>query len=441
MAKKGSGLFILWIASLIIVSSTRASAQGLKLQQEFSGNLAPKSVISNGKGLFFAQNMMYEHTITVYNRQGNLVTTLNDSVDLIQYGFSRFDEKVQGAPCEATSTHNGQYVWVSNYAMYGPGFDNIPDDDCEPNGGFDSSFIFKFSTSDFTIKNAIQVGCVPKYLTGHKDSLLLVSNWCSGNVNVISLEKEQVVGTYDLKMYPRGIATHPKTDIAYVAQMGTYEIAKIDLKTGAIDSIVVPGRSPRHLCIDTAKNYLYASLNGSGIIAKINLGNDSVEATVRTGRAPRSMTLSHGGEYLYVVNYYSNTFSKVRTADFTVLESATSQLKPIGICFDNETKDVWVACYEGYVQVFHDSFYGADSLYKEKPSAQFALVLGSFKNEKNAQRLIDRLLENGLLPKIQRVDNKYRVLVCTYATKEEALKDKVLRSELKNGWVLKCGEL
>lgn len=410
----------------------------MKLKHQFSGNLAPKSIVGNGQGLFFAQNMMYEHTVTVYNRNGALVTTLNDSVDLKKFGFSRYTEKVQGAPCEATPTQNGRYLWVSNYAMYGKGFDKLADDDCNPVGGFDSSFLYKVSTHDFAIENAIQVGCVPKYLSTYKDSLLLVSNWCSGDVTIINLALEKVVGNYDLKMYPRGIATHPKTGMAYVAQMGTYEIAKVNLRNGEIDSITVPGRSPRHLCIDTVTNYLYATLNGSGIIAKINLDNDSVEATVRTGRAPRSMVLSKDGIYLYAVNYHSHTFSKVRTSDFKVLETSKTELKPIGIYFDDAQKAVWVACYEGYIQVFEDRFYGADSLYNAQPSGSYALVLGSFRSKSNAQRLAQKLEQSGYSALLKENDSMTRVLVCDYQSIEEAKNARQEHPEFGNAWVIPC---
>ena len=36
------------------------------------GSISPKSVVATQTGLFFAQNMMYRHTMTVYNRKGTL---------------------------------------------------------------------------------------------------------------------------------------------------------------------------------------------------------------------------------------------------------------------------------------------------------------------------------------------------------------------------------
>ena len=433
---KQKNIAITLFISLYIIGFTQA--QGLKLISSFSGNLAPKSIVHNGNGLFFAQNMMYEHSITVYNRQDGLVKTLNDSIKLSNYGFKRFKDTVLGAPCEAAISHKGKYVWVANYAMYGNGFDSNANDDCIPNGGYDSSYIFKISTKDFKVKNAIQVGCVPKFLQVYKDSLLLVSNWCSGIISVVSLASEKVIRSYNVKMYPRGIAFDPYSNTAFIAQMGTYEIAKINLSTHLFDSIVVPGRSPRHLCIDPINRLLYATLNGSGLVAKIDLETDSTLKTVATGRAPRSMVLTADGKYLYVVNYYSNTVSKVRTTDMKVLESIQTEPKPIGITFDDKNKHVWVSCYEGFVQKFEDSFYGVDSLYEQTPNETFGLVLGSFASRLNAERLTETLQLKSITAVVVEVKSKYRVAYCAYATIEEALEAKSENDDLRNGWVLKC---
>jgi DNA-binding beta-propeller fold protein YncE len=431
-------LSTLKLGFLILLCCNKVFGQSMELLNSFSGHLAPKSIVHNGHGIFFAQNMMYEHTISVFDRENGLVKTISDSIRLSDFGYKRFKDTVIGAPCEAATTHNGRFFWVANYAMYGTGFDSIADDECVPNGGYDSSFVFKISSKTLEIKNAIKVGCVPKFLQVYKDSLLLVSNWCSGNVSVISLITEKVIRDYDVKMYPRGIAFDPASETAYIAQMGTYEIAKINLSTHIFDSIVIPGRSPRHLCIDTENRLLYASLNGSGLVAKIDLETDSTIATVATGRAPRSMVLSADGKYLYVVNYYSNNFSKVRTSDFKVLESKTTEPKPIGITFDDETKNVWVSCYEGYVQVFKDNFYGVDSLYEQTPSAAYGLVLGSFRQKQNADKLLAMLKTKAIAATIIEEKNKYRVVFCGFASIEEALKAKEENADFKKAWVLKC---
>jgi len=95
-------------------------------------------------------------------------------------------------------------------------------------------------------------------------------------------------------------------------------------------------------------------LNGEGRVAKIDLSTGKVLKKVTTGNAPRSMVISDDGQRLYVVNYNSNTVSKVRTSDMKVLQTVNVNASPIGITYDPETREVWVACYSGSIMVFQD---------------------------------------------------------------------------------------
>ena len=58
----------------------------LEKVETITGDISPKSVVASGTGLVFAQNMMYTHTVTVYDRDGELVTTIPDAVDLVAFG-------------------------------------------------------------------------------------------------------------------------------------------------------------------------------------------------------------------------------------------------------------------------------------------------------------------------------------------------------------------
>ena len=84
---------------------------------QITGSISPKSIVHSGDGLFFAQNMMYRHTITVYDRDMELVATIPDTVDLSGFGHSG---EYKGAPVEAAFSSDGSTAYVSNYQMYGP---------------------------------------------------------------------------------------------------------------------------------------------------------------------------------------------------------------------------------------------------------------------------------------------------------------------------------
>lgn len=327
----------------------------MKLKKTIAGNISPKSVVHSGNGLFFAQNMMYSHTITVYDREHKLVKTIPDAVDLSKYGYSKYKGSYKGAPVEASFSHDGKYAWVSNYQMHGAGFNNPGSDECSPAQNTDKSFLYRINTENLNIEQAIQVGSVPKFVATSPDNrLVLVSNWCSWDLSVVDTDANKEIKRIQLGRYPRGIVVDSDSEKAYVAIMGSSDIAKVDLNNFSVKWLANIGHSPRHLNIDPKDKYLYTTLNGEGTIAKIDLSSGKVIKKAITGSAPRSMTISDDGEKLYVVNYNSNTVSKVRTSDMKVLQTVNVNSSPIGITYDPDTKEVWVACYSGSIMVFQD---------------------------------------------------------------------------------------
>ncbi len=126
--------------------------------------------------------------------------------------------------------------------------------------------------------------------------------------------------------YPRGIAVDPDSRYAYVAVMGTSDVARVDLRSFAVSWIRGVGAGPRHLCMSPDGKYLYVTCNAAGTVVKVDLRTRRVTDRVATGVHPRSMALAPDGRSLYVVNYDSNTMSKVRTGDMKVLQVVADQL-------------------------------------------------------------------------------------------------------------------
>ena len=74
----------------------------LKLHGVIAGNISPKSVASSGTGYVTAQNMMYRHSVTVYDaRSLKLVKTISDAVNLRRLGYPSYPGTSRGAPVEA----------------------------------------------------------------------------------------------------------------------------------------------------------------------------------------------------------------------------------------------------------------------------------------------------------------------------------------------------
>lgn len=327
----------------------------MTLLKTIRGNISPKSIVHSGAGLFFAQNMMYRHTITVYDRNFQLVKTISDRIQLADYGHKGYSGSYQGSPVEAAFSHQGKYAWVSNYEMFGKGFNRPGDDVCNPGGKYDPSFVYRIDTGSLQIDRTIKVGAVPKYVAvSPDDRYVLVTNWCSWDVSIIDTQKNQEVQRINLGAYPRGIAIDSKSQKAYIAVMGSMDVAVLNLQNLSLNWLKGMGNSPRHVNISPDDKYLYVSFNGEGRVGKIDLKTGKVIKKISTGREPRSMAISGNGEFLYVVNYDSQSFSKVQTTDMEVVETINVEANPIGITYDSETNQVWVACYSGSIWVFQD---------------------------------------------------------------------------------------
>ena len=446
--------FLFLIVFLFLLLIGKAQDSTLVLVKEISGKLTPKSVVYSGNGLFFAQNMMYKHTVRVYNSDYELVKSISDKINLKDFGGE--DKELSGAPVEAAFSHKGKYAWVSNYNMTGEDYTKPGCDACRGDG-YDNGFVYKINTESLEIENIIEVGAIPKYMAVSSDNKkLLVSNWTSGDVSIIDLDTEKEIKRISVGIHPRGIAITKDCSKAYITIMGSSRIVEINLRDYSKKSISDVGRAPRHLCIDDEKNVLYATINGEGKLIKIDLNSNSIVASRRTGRAPRTMVLSKDKKYLYVVNYLSNTLSKVSTETFEEMEEVPTNSKPIGVTFSEKNNEVWVACYSGSLIVFKDvgikeensidlttlssntSMAKAfnykeiahkienkkqlekepeikmEAVIKEKQAkniveekkpvkrtenGNYYVIVGSFKNKSNAQKLVKKLQSQGLTSK------------------------------------------
>ncbi len=343
-------------AAPLAAGDGKTSAQR-RLESAFvvsNADLQPKSIVASGNGLFFAQNMMYRHNMMVFDRTGALVAKIPDNVDLAALGVAG-GVNAKGAPVEAAFAHDGLSVYVSNYKMYGHGFNPVADDNCN-RGHWDDSYIYKVNTKTFSIDKAIPTGAVPKFMAITPDGAqLLVSNWCGFDLPMIDTANDTPITRINIGRHPRGIAITKDSRYAYVAVMGENKIVKVDLgKQAVVGAVADAGVTPRHLLLSPDDRYLYVSNNHQNSVRKIDLSADREVGTAATGTEPRTMALSDDGESLYVVNYQDGTVSKVRTVDMNILQTEPSGMHPVGVTYDAPTRQVWVANYAGSLHVFID---------------------------------------------------------------------------------------
>lgn len=333
-------------------SSERVLVDAFTVQDD---DLQPKSIVASGDGRFFAQNMMYRHNVAIYDRSGAKVGTIPDDIVPADFGLDS-SAQLQGSPVEAAFTPDGRYVYVSNYKMFGSGYNPVADDSCD-RGSWDDSFVYKIDVEALEIVAIVPTGAVPKFLQVTPDGTkLVVSNWCGFDVSIIDTATDTELGRVDVGRHPRGIAIDSDSEVAYVTVMGEARIDVIGLQSLTVIRSIedAAGSTPRHLVLSDDDRYLYVSNHKMNSVRKIDIRANTVVGTASTGTETRTMALSDDGESLYVVNYQDGTVSKVRTSDMEILQTVYSGVHPVGITYDADTRQIWVANYAGSLRVFTD---------------------------------------------------------------------------------------
>jgi len=306
--KRVSFLFALSLslAALPVTASAKTDESKLTLIKTISGDISPKSVQTSNNGLVSAHNMMYRHSVTIYDAESmELKNTIPDSVELSKFGYSKYSGKFKGAPVEGAYSPDGKYLYFTNYAMYGKGFNKEGHDTCSPASGFDKSFLSRIDLAKGEIDAVYPVGSVPKVVKVTPDNkYILVSNWCSYTVTIISVETQKTVKSIKIGRYPRGISISSDSKFAYVAEMGGNRIHRINLEDFSVEYIPI-GSNPRAIELSPDGTRLYATLNISGKVIAWDLVKNKAIKTVSTGKAARSLAISTDGSTLFAVNFGS----------------------------------------------------------------------------------------------------------------------------------------
>jgi YVTN family beta-propeller protein len=331
------------------------SERRLRAWRRELGALTPKSLVASNAGHVFAQNMIYNHSVSVFDADGNRVTDISDRIPRDLLGLAEPPAKkptfVRGAPVEAAVTGDGTRLFVSNYYILGKGFPGNVTDECELDQKV-PSYVYEIDVPRMFVTRAIQVGSTPKFLALTPDErTLVVANWCDASVSVVDLTGASPTVRVPTGSFPRGIAIEPDGKTAYVAVMGRHAIAVVDLAAHAVVRVLKPGKGPRHLLM-TKAGELLATLSHEASVVVLDKQTGEVMARAKTGRDPRSMALSTDETAVYVANYDDESLAVVALDTMTVVQRIATGPHPIGVAFEPTQERVWVSCYGGSVRVY-----------------------------------------------------------------------------------------
>ena len=439
-----SVLFCALISSILLSQSPLDSTK-LTRAKTVKGKITPKSIVyANGK--LFAQNMMYSHTLTVYDTTGKLLKTIKDTVTPSSFIDTMSNSLLQGSPVEAALATN-DVLWVSNYQMYGKGYTNPGCDGCRGNS-FDKSFMYGFNSNTLKLEKIIPTGSVPKFIScDPTGKWMAVSNWVSGSVSIYNQQDGTPSKEIFLGRYPRGSTFNHSGTHLYVAIMGDDKIADIDLISGQTTFIEHIGDAPRHILYNDST--LYFSCNNDATVRKLELSTMK-QSIVKVGAQPRSMAFSSDSSYLYVVNYSTASLTKISCSDLNVKQTIKTDAKPIGVTVVPESNSVWVACYGGSLIRYNQTKANVVHTPKEETivynpepniniTSNYHVIVASFMSLKEAQAHVNRLANKGMICTVLPPDKgRYRVsYFSTNKFSEAKTKQTEARKWRKDAWVLK----
>lgn len=338
-------------------SGVAANTTTMTKLRTISGKLTSKSVDASGTGLVIANNMIYTHTVTLFNAgTGQRIVDIPDTVDLKDFGLSNTSVKLKGGPVEGVWSKDAKYVYVSNYVMSGPGYHDEPNDLCTGQEKYKPSYVYRINVAEQKIDEVIAAGAVPKYVALTPDGTkLLVSNWCSYSMSVIDLATKKQEKQIPVARWPRGIATSPDGRYAYVAAFGTPNLYRVDLERGTSSVFAVVGDAARHVTASPDGAILYVVSSHANTVTKLDRATGRKLGQTKALIEPRSMAISPDGKALYVVNYDANSVTKIDIATMKKLQVVHVGAMPIGITYEPRTGQVWVAMYSGTIEVYDDN--------------------------------------------------------------------------------------
>lgn len=267
----------------------------------------------------------------------------------------------QEKPVEACFSNDDKILWVSLHNA--DGIVPLPVSDFT----FDNNTQYKklkkvyIKTPDSKKRDSINVpliitGKTPKVIARTENSShILVSNWHSYNVSVLSVDTTKYPYAFlqkniASKAIPRGIVVDDKKGKSYVAIMGSSRIDAIDNNTWKKDSSIKVASNPRHVVMDD-DGRLFVSYNKLAKVACIDPATGKTLFSAKTAAQPRTIILSKNKKFLFVTCYSGNTVEvfKIEGNKFIKKYSLPCKGKPVGVDIreTDDTVEAWVCNYVG----------------------------------------------------------------------------------------------
>ncbi|MFA5176417.1 MAG: hypothetical protein WC413_04125 [Candidatus Nanoarchaeia archaeon] len=244
-------------------------------------------------------------------------------------------------------THNGKRLWTSLHNAFGI---TVQDTNHNPLELKYQNRIKKVSIEDKLNKNIknleipfIKTEMTPKILRATPNQeRVCVANWHSASISVIDSETGKNYGSIKVGSVPRGIAYTSDSKLGFVANFSGNSLTCFDpYNIKNLNTLERIGTNPRHLLISPDNQFLYISFHGDGYLRRLDIKNNKLKELYIGGQV-RSISADKNFDYIFADSFSNNQVALVDTKQWKVIEKVKSSYHPVGISYNDKTKEVWV---------------------------------------------------------------------------------------------------
>ena len=164
-------------------------------------------------------------------------------------------------------------------------------------------------------------------------------------------QADSVVSSITVGKWPLGVTINPAGTFAYVTNVSSNTVSKINLATDTVAATITVGTNPRGVAIDSEGTFAYVTNHGSNTVSKINLATDTVAATI-TGfeYGPLGVAINPAGTFAYVTNQNRATVSKINMSTDTIVATITVGDGPTSVAINSAGTFAYVSSmYDGNI--------------------------------------------------------------------------------------------
>ena len=195
------------------------------------------------------------------------------------------------------------------------------------------SQVLVYNTSDWTLKNTINVGKGLSEVTFSNDgSMAFACNTMDGTVTLIDANTKMMLPTLTVGADPVG-AWSASNNNMYVDNEASQTISEISVSSMTVIRSINLGFKPGYVAYHTPSGELWVSdaTNGKVVYYTLISGIWTIQGTIITGADAHAITFNSNGKKAFVTNQGARSVSVIDVASHIVTQTIIVGTKPNGI--------------------------------------------------------------------------------------------------------------